>query len=199
MEQFSALLERARAGDSAALGELLETYRNYLRLVARTQMGPGLYLQLSASDLVQETFLEAHRDFPAFAGSTEPELLAWLRQILVRNLIDQAKRERMQGRDRRRQASLDELMAQSHQGLLDALAVGTSSPSEQAVQRERSVHLADALASLPPLDREVIIRRQLEHQRFKEIAAGMGSTEGAVRVRWLRALEKLKRALEKLG
>ncbi len=80
------LLARARTGDEAALGRLLERYRNYLRLVARALIGQALRVRLDASDLVQETFLKAAREFSHFLGSTEPELTAWLRQILVRTL-----------------------------------------------------------------------------------------------------------------
>ena len=85
------LLAQARAGCSEALGQLLELYRNYLRLLARTQIDLTLRVRLDPSDLVQETLMEAHRDFADFAGSTEKELVAWLRRILVRNLADQVK------------------------------------------------------------------------------------------------------------
>jgi RNA polymerase sigma-70 factor (ECF subfamily) len=105
-----ALLRRARAGDQAALGELLELYRNYLRLQARTLIGSALRVRLDPSDLVQETFLEAARDFGHFAGNTEGELVAWLRQVLVRNLADQARRHQSQKRDTRRGESLEALL-----------------------------------------------------------------------------------------
>src|SRR5580693_8789723 len=97
------LLDQARAGDAAALGRLLELYRNYLRLMARALISQPLRVRLDASDLVQETFLKAHREFPAFLGSTEPELIAWLRQILVRVLTDLIKRHRAGKRDYRRE------------------------------------------------------------------------------------------------
>src|SRR6516162_2801360 len=93
------LLPKARAGDSAALGRLLELYRNFLRLLARTLLGKTPQARLEPSDLVQETFLEAHRDFRQFAGTTEAELLAWLRRILVRNLADQVRRHKAGARD----------------------------------------------------------------------------------------------------
>ena len=74
------LIVQARGGDQAALGRLLELYRNYLRLVARSLIGAALRVKLEPSDLVQETFLKAHRDFAGFAGRSEPELVAWLRR-----------------------------------------------------------------------------------------------------------------------
>src|SRR5689334_17428277 len=73
------LLSLARAGSSQALGQLLEVYRNYLALLARLQIGRRLQGKVEAADLVQETFLAAHRDFARFRGTTEGELVRWLR------------------------------------------------------------------------------------------------------------------------
>src|SRR6516225_2026590 len=70
----------ARAGDQSARGQMLELYRNYLTLLARYQIGRRLQGKVDPSDLVQETFLEAHRDFGQFRGGTEPELVGWLRR-----------------------------------------------------------------------------------------------------------------------
>ena len=80
------LLARARQARGEHLGALLELYRNYLHLLARTQIDLHLQGRLDPSDLVQETLLEAYRDFGQFRGGTEAELLAWLRRILVHNL-----------------------------------------------------------------------------------------------------------------
>src|SRR3974390_1617541 len=80
------LLGLARAGDGVALGELLELYRNYLSLLARLQIGRRLQGKADPADLVQETFLEAHRNFGLFRGHTEAEFVAWLRQILAGRL-----------------------------------------------------------------------------------------------------------------
>ena len=123
------LLEQARAGDEAALGRLLELYRNYLRLVARALIGQALRVRLDASDLVQETFLKADREFGQFLGSTEPELTAWLRQILVRTLANQAKHHRRQGRDYQRQESLEAMLDRSSAAVQHALAAPSESPS----------------------------------------------------------------------
>jgi RNA polymerase sigma-70 factor (ECF subfamily) len=190
------LLARARSGDQAALGQLLELYRNYLRLQARTLIGSALRVRLDPSDLVQETFLEAHRDFGQFLGSTEAELVAWLRQVLVRNLADQAKRQQSQKRDVRREESLEALLERSSSDVQQALVKGLSTPSSQARRREQAVVLADALAALPPHYREVIILRHLERLKFEEVGARMGRSSGAVRILWTRALERLNRLLE---
>jgi RNA polymerase sigma-70 factor (ECF subfamily) len=189
------LLTQARAGDAAALGRLLELYRNYLRLVARMLIGQALRLRLDASDLVQETFLKAHRDFGQFLGSSEPELTAWLRQILVRTLANQAKYHRRQGRDYKKAESLEAMLDRSSAAIHRALASPSSSPSEHAVQREHAVLLADALEKLPADYREVFILRNLEHIPFDEIAVRMDRSPGAARVLWKRAMDRLSQSL----
>src|SRR5687767_8670144 len=126
------LLQRAREGDNEALGPLLDLYRNYLQLLARTQMGAALRKRLEPSDIVQEALLEAHRDFGRFQGSSERELLVWLRRVLVRNMLDEAKRHTAQARDGRRQQSLEAILEASSGAIGKALAGGGSTPSVQA-------------------------------------------------------------------
>jgi RNA polymerase sigma-70 factor (ECF subfamily) len=190
------LLGRARAGDDAARGRLLELYRNYLRLMARTLISQPLRVRLDASDLVQEALFKAHREFAGFLGTTEPELVAWLRQILVRSLSDQVKRHRAGKRDLRREEALDALLDRSSLAVQKALVVPGSSPSSIASRREQAVLLADALEKLPADYREVFISRNLEHIPFDQIAIRMGRTPGAVRKLWTRTMLSLRRMLE---
>src|SRR6476646_7604275 len=91
-DDLDPLLRRARAGDTAALGELLERYRSYLTLLPRLHISRRLQGKADPADLVQETCLGAHRAFPRFRGATEAELAAWLRQILAANLVDLVRR-----------------------------------------------------------------------------------------------------------
>ena len=181
------LLARARDGDEQARGQLLEEYREYLRLLARARVGRDLHTRLDPSDLVQDALLEAHRDFRQFLGQTEVELTAWLRRILVRNLADQLKHHQSQKRDLGREQPLEVLVEQAH----EALAAPLSTPSAQAARREQAVVLANALARLPDDYREIITRRHIEGQSFEEIALAMGRSSGAARMLWMRALERL--------
>jgi RNA polymerase sigma-70 factor, ECF subfamily len=190
------LLERARAGETEAFGELLAQYHNYLRLMARTLLGRTLTLRVDSSDIVQETFLEAHRDFPRFAGSTEAELLAWLRRILARNLADRARYVNAEVRNHRRTQSLETLLGQASYSVEQALAATATTPSAAAARRERAVLLADALESLRADYREVVILRNLEGLEFSEVATRMGRSSGAIRMLWARAIERLSAALE---
>jgi RNA polymerase sigma-70 factor, ECF subfamily len=193
------LIAESRRGDEAARGRLLELYRNYLRLVARSLIGAALRVKLDPSDLVQETFLKAHRNFGQFGGATERELVAWLRRILVRSLANQVKHHRRQARDQTRQESLDHLLEQSDLTLQFALAAHSPSPSEAASRREQAVLLADAVDRLPADYREAFVLRTLEHVPFEEIAARMGRSTGAVRMLWTRAVKKLNEMLEESG
>jgi RNA polymerase sigma-70 factor (ECF subfamily) len=190
------LLEAARTGNADARGELLELYRNYLRLVARSLFSSAMRVRFEPSDLVQETFLKAHREFGQFAGRTEPELVAWLRQILVRSLANQVKYHRRQVRNLKRQESLEHLLSRSSLAIQHSLASSIISPSEHASRREQAVLLADALNLLPDDYREAFIRRTLEHVPFQTIAADMGRSVGAVRMLWARAVKRLTQLLE---
>jgi RNA polymerase sigma-70 factor (ECF subfamily) len=190
------LLEQARAGNATALGRLLELYRNYLRLMARSLISQPLRVRLDASDLVQETFLKAHREFPGFLGSTEPELIAWLRQILVRSLTDEIKRHRAGKRDYRREEPMEVILDHSSLAIHASLAAPLSSPSAHLARRDQVVRLADAVEKLSVDYREVFILRNLEHIPFDQIAARMGRSPGAVRKLWTRTMLALKRMLE---
>lgn len=190
------LLEQARGGDDVARGQLLELYRNYLRLQARSLIGGALQIRVDTSDLVQETFMKAHQHFEGFLGGGEPELVAWLRRILVRSLADAAKHHRVAGRDYRVQQSLEEMLDRSSIALHRALASPISSPSARAIGRERAVLLADAVARLPADYREVFILRNLEQVPTDQIAARLGRSVDSVQKLWMRALRALKQDLE---
>ncbi|MGO9923384.1 MAG: sigma-70 family RNA polymerase sigma factor [Isosphaeraceae bacterium] len=190
------LLVQARDGDAAAQGQLLELYRNYLRLMARTLINQPLRIRLDASDLVQETFLKAHREFSGFLGSTEPELVAWLRQILVRSLADQVRQHRAKRRDYRREEPMEVLLDRSSLAIQAQLATPLSSPSAHSSKREQAVLLADALEKMPADYREVFLLRNLERIPFDEIARRMNRSSGAVRMLWARAIKKLSQFLK---
>ncbi len=190
------LLNRAREGHGAALGKLLEAYRDYLTLLARVQIGRRLQGKADASDLVQETFLQVHRNFPRFRGTTEGELLGWLRQILAAQLAGLLRRYLgTRRRDVRFERELAQELEESSQALDRGLVARESSPSSQAVRREHAVLLAEALARLQDDERELLILRHLEHLSFPEAARRMGQTLDRVKKLWPRALERLRRLL----
>jgi RNA polymerase sigma-70 factor, ECF subfamily len=191
------LLGQAQAGDNAALGQLLEQYRNYLALLARLQIGRRLQGKVDAADLVQETFLKAHRDFAQFRGASAGEWVSWLRQILALTLAQVVRRYcGTRRRDVRLERDLAHELDQSSRLLDRGLLAPSGSPSRQASRREQAVLLADALGELPEAYREVIILSHLEGLSFPEVAQRLGRTLDSVKNLWARALARLRRSLE---
>ncbi len=190
------LLTEARQGHAECLGSLLELYRNYLHLMARMQVGRQLQGKASASDVVQEVFAQACANFGQFRGSSEAELIAWLRRILINTLARLvAKQLKARKRDSRREVSMDQLMRKLEDwtaAIEVALVSPHSSPSAQAERRELATQVADQLARLPAHYREVIVLRNLEGLSFEEVAKRMERSPGAVRILWLRALDRLR-------
>jgi RNA polymerase sigma-70 factor (ECF subfamily) len=190
------LLQDARKSDASALGRLLELYRSYLTLLARVEIGRRLQRKVDESDLVQETFLEAHRHFRSFRGTTEAEWIGWLRQILAGVVANLLRRYYgTQRRNVRLEQELADDLARSSQALTAGLAARQSSPSQQAARRELAVLLADALDRLPAPYREVIILSHLESLSFAEVAHRMGRSVASVKNLWARALARLRRSL----
>jgi RNA polymerase sigma-70 factor (ECF subfamily) len=191
------LLAEARQGRGECLGALLELYRNYLYLLARTQIDLHLQARCNPSDLVQETFLHACHHFEQFRGSSTRELLGWLRSIFVHNLARLVEKQLLaQKRNVRREVSLEhyrDVLQRSSANFEAALVSQYSSPSAHAERREQAALVADQLARLPAHYRDVIVLRNLEGLAFDEVAQRMGRTPGAVRILWLRALEQLRR------
>jgi RNA polymerase sigma-70 factor (ECF subfamily) len=191
------LLARARAGDSGAIGDLFELYREYLTLLATVQLGRRLRGKVDAADLVQETFLEAHRDFVQFRGTTEGELTAWLRKALAHNLANQIRHYYgVKARDVRLERDLHAELERSSAALDQALADPHSSPSRQVARREQAVLLAEALRRLPTDYRDVIVLRHLQGYTFAEVARRMDRSLDSVDKLWVRALSRLRRILK---
>ena len=102
-------LEDARSGSTAALGWLLETYRPDLLMIAEADQERLLRKKVDAADLVQQAFLEAHRDWQQFCGETPAELRAWLRQILRHKLANLSRWFHNQKHDVRREMPFSEM------------------------------------------------------------------------------------------
>jgi RNA polymerase sigma-70 factor (ECF subfamily) len=184
------LLASARAGSAEALGKVLDGCRNYLLLVAGQELDADLHAKTGASDLVQEAFLEAHRDFAQFQGTTDVELLAWLRQILVNNVANFTRRYRAQKRAVNREVLLqpDDSALAGGPGVPDPMLT----PSSQAIEREQAEALRRAMERLPDEYRQVLVLRFVEGRPFDEIGALLKRTPDAARKLWSRAVRRLR-------
>jgi RNA polymerase sigma-70 factor (ECF subfamily) len=187
------LIEEARAGNAAILGQLLESYRSYLRLLAQIEIGRRLQGKVDPSDVVQEVFLDAHRYFPSFRGQAEAQFTAWLREILAGTLANLLRRYiRTQARDIRLERTLADDLDRSSQALGRIPVDPGSSPSTRAIRSEQTVLVAEALCRLPNDYREVIVLRHLEGLTFPAIAERMGRSLDSVEKLWMRGLKRLR-------
>ena len=137
--------------------------------------------------------MHAHRAFEQFAGSTEAEFLAWLKQILVNRLTSLIRRYSAQRRAMNLERKLQSEIDASTACMGQVLAAPGSSPSAQFAKREFSVLLADALQQLSQDHREVIILHQFEGLKFSEVGERLGKSEAAAQKSWIRALVQLRR------
>ena len=201
--QAERLLGSARAGSTESLGRLLQLYANYLRLLTAAQMEQRLRARISPSDVVQETFFEAHRDFVQFRGTTTAEFVAWLRRILVNNLYRVVEQHVLaEKRDVRRELSMERLataLEQSTARLEAVLPDPGLSPCADLQHQELEVMLADEIATLPDDYREVIILRHIQLLPFEEVGKRMERSSGAARMLWLRAIKQLRDRLASMG
>ncbi len=166
------LIARARVGDQAALGELLQKYRGFLWGLADKMLDDRAAGRIDASDLVQQTCLSVHKQIAEFDGHDAPQFAAWLRQIHERN-IRNAARDQLHAAKR----NIDREKRQTE---ADAYVARQTSPSQHLVRSEESMRLARAIEQLPPNEQEALRRRYLEGQSMVEIAAGMGLTKDAL-------------------
>ncbi|MCU0715314.1 MAG: sigma-70 family RNA polymerase sigma factor [Pirellula sp.] len=194
---FSAqeMLNRAKAGDEKAKGELLEQFRPYLNVLAQRHLDDRLRGRLDFTDVVQTTFLEASRDFGAFRGENVDSLLAWLRNIL-RNNVHTAHQQHLgtQKRSARLETriSIASESGGSSLGMADIVPSETSTPSQRVMKSEAAAVLAMHLEKIPETQRQAIRLRYLEGLSLKEISDRMEKSEMAVAGLLKRGLRTLR-------
>jgi RNA polymerase sigma-70 factor, ECF subfamily len=177
-------------------GEILEPYRDYLRLLARLHMDRRLRAKLDPSDLVQQTLLEAYIAMDRWDQHSPAERAAWLRQILARNIANAIRDFTRARRDVNRERSLQAEMDESSSRLGAIIADAGPTPSEQAVRNERLLQLAHALLELPEPQREAIVLRHYEDLSLAEISRQLGRTPAAVAGLLHRGLKALRQRLQ---
>ncbi len=190
------MIAAARGGDREVLGALLESYRDYLRVLARVELGRDVKAKFDASDVVQEAFLDAHRQFPAFRGDSRAQFTRWLREILAGTMANLVRRYLgTRARDPRLEQRLRSAVDRSVDGMDRLAANSGGTPSQQAMRAERVLGVAAALEELPDDYRRVIILRHIDGLPFAEVAAHLGRSVDAVEKLWVRGVTALRRTL----
>jgi RNA polymerase sigma-70 factor, ECF subfamily len=187
---FEQVLALARAGDSDARGRLLQYFWLALLRDARRDLPWDLQPKGGASDLVQETMLDAHKDFEQFTGTTGEEFFAWLQCLLRNNFSNFVRAYRRQAkRQVKREVPL--VRTASNGALDDRRRFPLSSPSEGVIRREATERYRRAIQQMPEEIRDVIRWRFDERRTYREIGGRLGLTPEAVRKLLTRTLRLL--------
>ncbi len=180
-EKFDQLIEEAREGDHRAFESLVrqtyaDTYTLAFRLVGNEE---------DARDVVQETYLRAHKGIQKFRG--DAQLSTWLHRITANCASTFLGRR---GRDR-------------HEQLQDETDVVDDHPQRDPAQRadlgDLRSHLVEALMHLPPKLRAVVVLRDIYDMSHQSIAEQLDITESAAKVRLHRARKRLRERLYPLN
>ncbi|MBL9123777.1 MAG: sigma-70 family RNA polymerase sigma factor [Planctomycetaceae bacterium] len=192
----AALIERASAGDSAAIDELLARHREAIRRIVELRLDPRIARRVDASDIVQDVLIEAHRRAPEYLRNPQFEFGLWLRQIARDRVIDAYRRHR--GAARRsvdREQGPPQFADRSALDLSAVLWDHQATPATQAMAAELQRRFAAALEQLDETDREVLIMRHQEQLTNSEVARVLNLSEPAAGMRYLRALRRLRSQL----
>jgi RNA polymerase sigma-70 factor (ECF subfamily) len=172
----------------------LEQFRDYLRCLARLRLGPGVGAKLDASDIVQQTLLQAHEKADQFRGQSDAERAAWLRRILINCATSALRRLGAGARNLRRERPLPG--GEPGNDSQVPLAAEQSTPSQQVMRAEESARLAAALDQLPADQRQAVTLHHLEHHSVAETADKMGRSKDAVAGLIFRGLQKMRSLLQ---
>ncbi len=187
--ELRKLIQRARGGDDAALGQILEGHRDWLRIAAEKELDDNMAARIDASDIVQQTFLSACNRINQFNGGTSGEFIAWITKIQEHNIQD-AVRQHVAARKR---------SASREQGQADPGEVAdseVSTPSQRVMRVERSADLNRALEILPEDQREAVRLRHLEGWSLAQLADHFGRSKDAVASLLKRGIENLRNQIQ---
>jgi RNA polymerase sigma-70 factor, ECF subfamily len=191
-QHFDGLLVLARQGSKEALGRVLESCRRVLLRAAKRQIPAEIQTKRAASDVVQETFLEAQRDFEQFVGCTREELAAWLFRILQNNCTNLVSAYRYRRkREISREVRLDDASVAQQNGR--AAESRSPGPSKLAIVQEEAQMVSSALEQLPEHQRTILQLRFTDRLSFKEIGDRLGCSAEAARKIVNRTLRQLRR------
>jgi RNA polymerase sigma-70 factor (ECF subfamily) len=192
------LLRQASQGDAEARERLLARHRPRLRTMVAYRLDRRLAARIDPSDVVQEVLAEANRKMDRYLRDRPAPFFAWLRQLAWEHLATLHRRHvRAHKRSvRREEQGMLELPEDSAAELAGRLAASSTSPSQRLVRAEVRQRLQRALQELPERDREVLVLRQLEQLSVAETAEVLGISPGAVKVRHVRALQRLRALLD---
>ncbi len=196
------LLKQAHSGDADAVEALFGRYRARLRRMVQLRLSPALRGRVDASDVIQESYLEAVRRLADYLKNPSMPFFIWLRFLVQQQLIDMHRHHAdVQGRDPRREVALyDGRIPEASTEMLASQLLGHfTTPTEALARAEMQMRLQQGLDALEPQEREILALRHFEQLSSSEAARELGISEAAAAKRYLRALKRLKGILINLG
>jgi RNA polymerase sigma-70 factor, ECF subfamily len=195
------LIFRAEGGDGVARQLLLASHRARLRQMVALRLDRRLVARFDPSDVVQEVLADAGQALSEYLRHRPLPFYAWLRRFAWDRLVDLHRRHVLA---RRRSVEREEPWSATWSDpsavfLADRLVASGTSPSRCLHREELRQRVHAALALLPPRDRELLVLLYMEELTAAEIGAVLGMTQGAVRTRHVRALERLRGILKTDG
>jgi RNA polymerase sigma-70 factor (ECF subfamily) len=195
--EVAALVARLRAGDAAALAELFDKHRDKLRRMVQLRLDHRLAGRVSASDVLQEAYIDALKRVGHYFEKPDQPFFGWLRLVVGQRLADVHREHLAQKRNAGKDVSIHPAGPGTDSACIAAVLLGKlSSPSHAATRNETFARLEEALNQMDPLDREVLALRHFEELSNAETAALLGIQPPAASKRYIRALARLKEILE---
>lgn len=197
--EFDKVLSASQNGE-AEFCAVLDAHRPRLKRLVELRLDRKIRGRVDASDVVQETTIEAFQRVDDYLKQPDVPLFVWLR-FLVLQKIAQFHRKHLGtlARDASREISINRPRPAASAALAAQLVGNFTAASEVAVRAEMKLRLEDALNSLDTMDREVLSLRHFEQLSQKETASVLEITEKAAGSRYLRALARLKKIVEATG
>ena len=194
------LLVRLKSGDEHAFAGLFSRYRGRLKQMLEFRMDRRLRGREDASDVLQEVYIDAHERLIHYLSKPELSFYVWLRQLTTQRLIEIYRRHlQAEKRDVRMEVSLDRRRTEATSASMALqLVAQLASPSQLAMRAEMIVQVEESLENMDEMDREILALRHFEELRNSEVAEVLGIREAAASNRYVRALSRLRAALEQL-
>jgi RNA polymerase sigma-70 factor (ECF subfamily) len=195
IEMEADLLQRIRAGDAQAVGDIFSRYRDRLRRMVRLRLDRRLQGRVDASDILQEAYLDISQRAAEYAARPEMPFFLWLRMMTGQKLLEVHRRHlQTQMRDAAQEVSIYQgALPEANSVSLAAQLMGRfTSVSQAAIRAEMQIRLQEVLNGMDPIDREILALRHFEELNNGEIATVLGLSKSAASNRYIRALKRLK-------
>ncbi|MBN1551427.1 RNA polymerase sigma factor [bacterium] len=167
------LVEKAKNGDQRSFSKLMDSYMSYVYRLALRMLGN----EMEAEDVTQEVFIKAYKSLKAFRGKSQ--FKTWLYRIAVNQSLKAIKKQKIV-----KQHVIDEIE--------DKVNNNAENPLDSVIQAEQKDYLNRSIKNLPPKQKAILLLRVNDEMSFKDIAAIMKRSVGAVKANYFHAIQNIQ-------